>query len=291
MMAITITKLCATFAAEVSELNISKELSVEEIDELRIAIDKYGVLVFRNQPLSDEQQVRFSEYFGDIEIADLKNNITKTNERRLSQMFSDISNLDKDQNILEKDGRQRLFNLGNRIWHSDSSFRPVPARYSLLSARAVPVTGGNTQYADMHAAYDALDAKTLTDISDLQCEHSLLYSRARLGMAEFTEQEKADFAPVTQPLVRTHPSTKRKSLFLSSHIGSVIGLTKPDGRLLIEELTELATQEKFVYTHRWQKDDLVMWDNRRTMHRARKYEDTVEKRDLRRTTIAGEPAR
>jgi alpha-ketoglutarate-dependent 2,4-dichlorophenoxyacetate dioxygenase len=290
-MAITITELCATFAAEVSELNISKELSVEEIDELRIAIDKYGVLVFRNQPLSDEQQVRFSEYFGDIEIADLKNNITKTSERRLSQMFSDISNLDKDQNILEKDGRQRLFNLGNRIWHSDSSFRPVPARYSLLSARAVPVTGGNTQYADMHAAYDALDAKTLTDISDLQCEHSLLYSRARLGMAEFTEQEKADFAPVTQPLVRTHPSTKRKSLFLSSHIGSVIGLTKPDGRLLIEELTELATQEKFVYTHRWQKDDLVMWDNRRTMHRARKYEDTVEKRDLRRTTIAGEPAR
>ncbi len=290
-MAITITELCATFAAEVSKINISKELSVEEIEELRIAIDKYGVLVFRNQPLSDEQQVRFSEYFGDIEIADLKNNITKTSERRLSQMFSDISNLDKDQNILEKDGRQRLFNLGNRIWHSDSSFRPVPARYSLLSARAVPVTGGNTQYADMHAAYDALDAKTLTEISDLQCEHSLLYSRARLGMAEFTEQEKADFAPVTQPLVRTHPSTKRKSLFLSSHIGSVIGLTKPDGRLLIEELTELATQEKFVYTHRWQKDDLVMWDNRRTMHRARKYEDTVEKRDLRRTTIAGEPAR
>ena len=290
-MAITITELCATFAAEVSKINISKELSDEEIDELRTAIDKYGVLVFRNQPLTDEQQVRFSEYFGDIEIADLKNNITKASERRLSQMFSDISNLDKDQNILEKDGRQRLFNLGNRIWHSDSSFRPVPARYSLLSARAVPVTGGNTQYADMHAAYDALDAKTLTDISDLQCEHSLLYSRARLGMAEFTEQEKADFAPVTQPLVRTHPSTKRKSLFLSSHIGSVIGLTKPDGRLLIEELTELATQEKFVYTHRWQKDDLVMWDNRRTMHRARKYEDTVEKRDLRRTTIAGEPAR
>ncbi|MEK9873486.1 MAG: TauD/TfdA family dioxygenase, partial [Betaproteobacteria bacterium] len=239
----------------------------------------------------DEQQVRFSEYFGDIEIADLKNNITKTSERRLSQMFSDISNLDKDQKILEKDGRQRLFNLGNRIWHSDSSFRPVPARYSLLSARAVPVAGGNTQYADMHAAYDSLDAKTLTEISDLQCEHSLLYSRARLGMDEFTEQEKADFTPVTQPLVRTHPNTKRKSLFLSSHIGSVIGLTKPDGRLLIEELTELATQEKFVYAHRWQKDDLVMWDNRRTMHRARKYEDTVEKRDLRRTTIAGEPAR
>ena len=290
-MAITITELCTTFTAEVSKINISKELSDDEIDELRTAIDKYGVLVFRNQPLSDEQQVRFSEYFGDIEIADLKNNITKTSERRLSQMFSDISNLDKDQNILEKDGRQRLFNLGNRIWHSDSSFRPVPARYSLLSARAVPVAGGDTQYADMHAAYDSLDAETLTEISDLQCEHSLLYSRARLGMAEFTEQEKADFTPVTQPLVRTHPSTKRKSLFLSSHIGSVIGLTKPDGRLLIEELTEFATQEKFVYTHRWQKDDLVMWDNRRTMHRARKYEDTVEKRDLRRTTIAGEPAR
>ena len=290
-MAITITELCATFAAEVSKINISKELSDEEIDELRTAIDKYGVLVFRNQPLTDEQQVRFSEYFGDIEIADLKNNITKASERRLSQMFSDISNLDKDQNILEKDGRQRLFNLGNRIWHSDSSFRPVPARYSLLSARAVPVTGGNTQYADMHAAYDALDAKTVTEISELKCEHSLLYSRARLGMDEFTEQEKADFTPVTQPLVRTHPSTERKSLFLSSHIGSVIGLTKPDGKLLIEELTELATQEKFVYTHRWQKDDLVMWDNRRTMHRARKYEDTVEKRDLRRTTIAGEPAR
>ncbi len=290
-MAVTITELCATFAAEVSKVNISKELSDEEIDELRTAIDKYGVLVFRNQPLTDEQQVRFSEYFGDIEIADLKNNITKASERRLSQMFSDISNLDKDQNILGKDGRQRLFNLGNRIWHSDSSFRPVPARYSLLSARAVPVAGGNTQYADMHAAYDSLDAKTLTEISDLQCEHSLLYSRARLGMDEFTEQEKADFTPVTQPLVRTHPNTKRKSLFLSSHIGSVIGLTKPDGRLLIEELTELATQEKFVYTHRWQKDDLVMWDNRRTMHRARKYEDTVEKRDLRRTTIAGEQAR
>ena len=180
-----------------------------------------------------------------------------------------------------------MFNLGNELWHSDSSFRPIPAKYSLLSARAIPSRGGNTEFADMRAAYDALDEETKAEVEDLICEHSLIYSRSLLGFADFTEEEKIAFAPVRQRLVRTHPVTGRKSLFLASHAGTIVGWPMPEARAFLRDLVEHATQRQFVYAHEWRQHDLVMWDNRQTMHRARRYK-AAEVRDMRRTTIAGD---
>ena len=181
-----------------------------------------------------------------------------------------------------------MFNLGNRLWHSDSSFRAVPAKYSLLSGRIVPATGGNTEFADMRAAYDALDTATKAEIEDLICEHSLIYSRGALGFTELSAEEKAMFRPVRQRLVRTHPVTGRKSLFLSAHIGTIAGWEMPEARDFIRDLTEHATQRQFVHAHVWRANDLVIWDNRQTMHRVRRFADTREPRDMRRTTIAGD---
>ena len=289
-MALNVKKMHPLFVAEVTGVNITEPLTAEIQSELQSLIDRHGILVFRDQEFTDEQQVVFSRYFGEIEIANNKNNITKQEDRRLSNMFSDISNLNKNDEVHEQESRQRIFNLGNRIWHSDSSFRPNPARYSLLSAREIPVKGGDTQYADMHSPYENLTSEMKELIADLQCEHSLMHSRARLGMDYFTEQEKEDFKPVLQPLVRKHPVTGRKSLFLASHAGRIVNWPVTEAKLLLEELTEMATQREYVYTHQWKRYDLVMWDNRRTMHRATRFEDTKEKRDMRRTTVAGDPA-
>ena len=289
-MALTIKKMHPLFVAEVTGLDASQTLPHEIRSQVQDLIDQHGILIFRDQNISDEQQVTFSQNFGEIEMANNKTNITKQDERRLSNLFADISNLNKDDEVHGKESRQRIFNLGNRIWHSDSSFRSTPARYSLLSAREIPELGGDTQYADMHAPYEDLTPEIKELIANLRCEHSLMHSRARLGMTHFTEQEKADFEPVTQPLVRRHPATGRKSLFLASHAGSIIDWPLTDAKLLLEELTEIATQREYVYTHKWKRYDLVMWDNRRTMHRATRFDDTQEKRDMRRTTIAGEAA-
>lgn len=289
-MALKIRKMHHLFVAEVTGLDITKPLTDEMRLELQDLVDRNGILIFRDQDLTDEQQVAFSLNFGEIEIANNKNNITKQEDRRLSNMFSDISNLNKNDELHQQESRQRIFNLGNRIWHSDSSFRPNPARYSLLSAREIPGEGGDTQYADMHSPYENLTSTMKNLIADLQCEHSLMYSRARLGMDYFTEQEKKDFKPVLQPLVRTHPATQRQSLFLASHAGRIVDWPITEAKLLLEELTEIATQREYVYTHQWSRYDLVMWDNRRTMHRATRFEDTKEKRDMRRTTVAGDPA-
>jgi alpha-ketoglutarate-dependent 2,4-dichlorophenoxyacetate dioxygenase len=179
-----------------------------------------------------------------------------------------------------------MFNLGNRLWHSDSSYRAVPAKYSLLSARTVASRGGNTEFADMRAAYDALDEEMKALAEDLICEHSLLYSRGSMGFTELSEDERAMFRPVRQRLVRTHPVTGRKSLFLSSHIGTIVGWQVPEARDLIRDLVEHATQRKFVYAHAWRQFDLVIWDNRQTMHRVRRFDES-QPRDMRRTTVAG----
>ena len=181
----------------------------------------------------------------------------------------------------------RLFNLGNMLWHSDSSFRPIPAKYSLLSARIVNKKGGNTEFAHMGAAYEALDEETKAEIENLVCEHSLMYSRGSLGFLDYTEEEKAMFKPVRQRLVRTHPVTGRKSLYLASHAGAIVGMPMPEARMLLRELNEHATQPRFVYVHRWRLDDLVIWDNRQTMHRVRRYDES-QPRDMRRTTVAGD---
>jgi alpha-ketoglutarate-dependent 2,4-dichlorophenoxyacetate dioxygenase len=206
-------------------------------------------------------------------------------DRRLSMDINDISNLDKDGRVLARDDRKRLFSLGNMLWHSDSSFKATPAKFSLLSARVIPDHGGNTEFADMRAAWDALDAATQAEIRDLVCDHTQLHSRGVLGFTDFTEEERRRFAPVPQRLVRRHPVTQRLSLFLSSHAGTIHGWPVPEALMLLRDLTEHATQPRFVYRHEWRQHDLVMWDNRTTMHRARRY-PADQVRDLHRTTVA-----
>lgn len=286
-MGIKIRPLHEHVGGEVSGVDLCKPLTSDEVEMIEAGMDRHAVLVFHDQQLTDEQQVAFTRHFGEIELA-IGGNITKPEDRRLGVELADVSNLAENNKIMEQNDRRSLFNLGNQLWHSDSSFRAVPAKYSLLSARAVPKAGGNTEFADMRAAYDALDDETKAEIKELICEHSLLYSREILGFSEFTEEERKTFTPVQQPLVRTHPVTGRKSLFLASHAGTIIGWLMPEARSLLRDLTEHAIQPAFVYVHEWRQHDLVIWDNRQTMHRVRRFRHTEEVRDMRRTTVKGD---
>jgi alpha-ketoglutarate-dependent 2,4-dichlorophenoxyacetate dioxygenase len=271
----------------VDGIDVREPLDPGDVAAIESGMDRYAVLIFHDQPITDEQQIAFTRNFGTIERA-IGNGIAQSQGRRLSTEMADVSNLAENDRIFARDDRRRLFELANRLWHSDSSFRVVPAKFSLLSARALPTAGGNTEFADMRAAYEALDIATRTKIADLDCEHSLLYSRSLLGFTEFTEEERAAFAPVRQRLVRTHPVTGRKSLFLSSHAGSIVGWPLPEARAFLRDLIEHATQREFVHVHEWRLHDLVMWDNRQTMHRVRRFDDVHEIRDMRRTTIVGD---
>jgi alpha-ketoglutarate-dependent 2,4-dichlorophenoxyacetate dioxygenase len=274
------------FAGEVSGIDLTRPLSREQADAIDAGMDRYGVLVFHDQHFTDDTQLAFSRNFGELETA--SGELTFGQKRRVaSDLVNDISNLDNDNRIRGVDDRKRLFGLGNRLWHSDSSFKEVPAKFSLLSARFIPSAGGNTEFADMRAAYDALDDETKSECEGLVCEHSQLYSRALLGFTDFTEQERQRFKPVLQRLVRTRPSTGRKSLYLASHAGAITGWPVPEARAFLRDLIEHATQRAFVYAHQWKQWDLVMWDNRATMHRARPFpKDQV--RDMHRTTVACE---
>jgi len=287
-MTISIRQIHPVFVGEVSGVDLGRALTADEVAAIEAGMDRYAVLVFPDQKITDEQQMAFSRNFGALEEA-RGGNITKPEDKRLQTGMNDVSNLGRDGQPLSRESRVRLFNLGNMLWHSDSSFRAIPAKYSLLSARVVNPTGGNTEFADMRAAYDTLDASTKALIEDLTCEHSLMYSRGSLGMLDYSEEERAMFRPVRQRLVRTHPVSGRKSLYLSSHAGAIIGLPMPEARILLKDLNEHATQPKFVYVHHWRVGDLVMWDNRQMMHRVRRYDET-QPRDMRRTTVAGEAA-
>jgi alpha-ketoglutarate-dependent 2,4-dichlorophenoxyacetate dioxygenase len=274
------------FAAEVEGVDISRPLSAEDVAAIHAGMDRYAVLVFHGQRLDDEQQLAFTRSLGDIEHA-IGTSLRAPDEYRLPTTFADVSNLDKDNKIFGREDRRRLFALGNRLWHSDSSFKATPAKYSLLRAVSVPSRGGNTEFASMVAAYEALDADTRAQVEDLICEHSQIFSRQQLGFTDFTDEERARFAPVRQRLVRTHPTTGRKSLYLSSHAGGILGWPVPEARSFLRDLVEHATQRQFVYAHQWRVGDLVMWDNRQTMHRARPF-PASEPRDMRRTTLRGD---
>jgi len=287
-MTISIRQIHPVFVGEVSGVDLGRALTADEVAAIEAGMDRYAVLVFPDQKITDEQQMAFSRNFGALEDA-RGGNITKPEDKRLQTGMNDVSNLGRDGQPLSRESRVRLFNLGNMLWHSDSSFRAIPAKYSLLSARVVNPTGGNTEFADMRAAYDTLDASTKALIEDLTCEHSLMYSRGSLGMLDYSEEERAMFRPVRQRLVRTHPVSGRKSLYLSSHAGAIIGMPMPEARILLKDLNEHATQPKFVYVHHWRVGDLVTWDNRQMMHRVRRYDET-QPRDMRRTTVAGEAA-
>ena len=275
----------AFFAGEVSGIDLTHRLSNEEVAAIHAGMDRFGVLVFHDQKLDDDSQLAFSRQLGPLETA--TGDIAAPEDRRISMDVNDISNLDKHGKVVARDDRRRLFGLGNQLWHSDSSFKEVPAKYSLLSARQIPPSGGNTEFADMRAAYDALDEATRREVHDLICVHSQIFSRGILGFDEFTEAERQKWAPVRQRLVRRHPTTGRLSLYLASHAGGIEGWPVPEARAFLRDLTEHATQRHFVYAHVWKPWDLVMWDNRVTMHRARRY-DPNEVRDMRRTTLTNE---
>jgi len=285
-MAITMRQVGPCFAAEVEGLDLRKPLTKDAVAAVHDGMDKYAVLVFHDQRITDEQQLAFTQSLGDIEHA-IGTSLRPLTDQRLPSTFADVSNLDKDHKVFARDDRPRLFGLGNRLWHSDSSFKVVPAKYSLLSARSIPSKGGNTEYADMRAGYDTLDDEIKAEVDGLVCEHSQIFSRSILGFTDFTDEERARFKPVRQCLVRTHPVTKRRSLYLSSHAGGIVGWPVPEARSFLRDLVEHATQRQFVYAHKWAVGDLVMWDNRQTMHRARPF-PPHEPRDMRRTTLMGD---
>ena len=285
-MPLSIRPLHSAFAGEVSGIDITAPISRADVEAIEAGMDHHAVLVFRDQDVTDEQQIAFTLNFGELEHYPSPGHIRKREEHRLGPGMADFSNLDRHGNIMSAEDRVWFFKLGDRLWHSDSSFRPIPAKYSLLSGRIIPSWGANTEFADMRAAYDALDERTKAEVEDLVCEHSLVYSREAIGFTELTPEEVAAFKPVRQRLVRRHPVTGRRSLFLSAHAGAIVGWTIPEARMFLRDLTEHATQREFVYSHAWKPYDLVMWDNRATMHRGRRF-DRHEVRDVRRTTLAG----
>jgi len=287
-VSLSIRPLRGAFAGEVSGVDITAPLDGADVAAIEAGMDAYAVLVFHDQRLTDEQQIAFTLNFGELESYKTPGHIRKGEDQRLGPGIADFSNLDRHGQIMSVEDRVWFFKLGDRLWHSDSSFRPAPAKYSLLSGRVIPSWGANTEFADMRAAYDALDARTRAEVASLICEHSLIYSRETIGFVDLTAEEIAAFAPVRHPLVRRHPVTGRPSLFLSAHAGAIVGWTVPEARIFLRDLTEHATQRELVYSHAWKPGDLVMWDNRATMHRARRF-DYREVRDVRRTTLAGTP--
>jgi alpha-ketoglutarate-dependent 2,4-dichlorophenoxyacetate dioxygenase len=286
MTRFTARQIGPCFAAEVEGIDMTRPLTPEEVAAIHAGMDRYAVLVFHDQLIDDEQQLAFTRSLGEIEHS-VGTSLREPGQYRLPTTFADVSNLDENQAVFKRDDRRRLFGLGNRLWHSDSSFKVTPAKYSLLHARVIPSKGGNTEFADMRAAYDALDPETKAQVEDLVCEHSQIFSRQQLGFTDFTDEERERFKPVRQRLVRTHPVTGRRSLYLASHAGGILGWPVPEARAFLRDLVEHATQREFVYSHKWRVGDLVMWDNRQVMHRARPF-PAHEPRDVRRTTLIGD---
>jgi alpha-ketoglutarate-dependent 2,4-dichlorophenoxyacetate dioxygenase len=264
-MAITVCPVTQNFAAEIGDVDLSKPIAPDDFAAIKGAFASYAVLTFPDQHLSQDQHLDFARLFGQLEttIAVFR----KDAKLRLPPQLSDVSNLAPDNEVWGADARQRMFQLGNRLWHTDSSFKRLPARASLLYARSIAPVGGHTEFADERAAYDALPDATKRRLDGLVAEHSIFNSRARLGFTNFSDEERQSMPPVPQVLVRTIPESGRKSLYLASHAGRIFGMPEPEGRALIEELIAHATQRQFVYTHRWRVHDLVIWDNRCTMRR------------------------
>ena len=283
-MTLRITPLHPHIGARVEGLDLRRPLTSDEALQVESAMDTHAVLVFPGQDLDDDQQMNFGMNFGPIEQTRATVDVAK--QRLAHPLINDISNLDEKGEILAADDRRRMFNLGNRLWHTDSSFKATPSKYSMLHARRIPPEGGETEFADMRAAWDTLPEEMKVKMRDLVCEHSLLYSRTQLGFTGFTEEERLQFAPVPQRLARRHAGSGRMNLFLSSHIGSIRGWPVPEAMALIRDLVEHATQRQFVFQHRWTVQDLVLWDNRCTMHRGRAYDDKAYPRDMRRVTLS-----
>jgi alpha-ketoglutarate-dependent 2,4-dichlorophenoxyacetate dioxygenase len=283
-MAISIHAVTPSFAAEIGDVDLGRPLSKDDIAAIKAAFTKYAVLVFPDQTFSDESHLDFARHFGPLETSVFK--LRADHKMRLHEQLADVGNLDAEDRIQPLDNRQRLYNLGNRLWHTDSSFKRLPAYCSMLHARSIPPIGGHTEFADMRAAYDALPEKTRQRIDGLVAYHSIMTSRAKLGFADFDETEREAFKPVPQVLVRRLQDSGRMSLYLASHAGAIRGMADDEGRQLIDELTAHATQRQFVYSHRWRVKDLVIWDDRCTMHRGMDFDDQRYARDMRRATVS-----
>jgi len=277
------------FAGELTGVDV-RSLDERGIDELRALMDRFAVLVIREQPFTDDEQAAFAARLGGGElVTKVGRSVIDPNKRLKHEALTDISNLDEKNEIMDRADRRRMYSLGNRLWHSDSSFQSPPARYSMLSAKEVPSAGGETEYADMRAAYDALPDALKVQIEDLRAFHSIIYSRSTIGFTEFSDEEHAQFPGAEQPLVRVHPGSQRKSVYVASHASHVVGWPVPDGRILLRELLALVTLPQFVYRHTWRVGDFVIWDNRCTMHRGLAFDETRERRDLRRVTTIDSP--
>jgi alpha-ketoglutarate-dependent 2,4-dichlorophenoxyacetate dioxygenase len=282
-------QLHPVFFGEITGVSLTDRLAPAAIDAIVAALDRHAVVVFHDQFLSDEEQITFSQQMGGLSFA-LNHGRKQGQGARLRAELYDISNLDEEDAILGDNDRRRSWREGDRLWHTDRSFIDADTTYSLLSARVIPPAGGDTEFADMRAAYDALPAAMQAKLEGLMAEHSVWHSRALAGASNFREDEVRTMPPVPQPLVRVHPGSGRKSLVLASHASHIIGWSIAEGRALLAELMERATEPRFVHRHQWQVGDLVIWDNRCTMHRGTKYDDVAYRRDLRRTTVEGRPA-
>ena len=282
-MSITVQPVTPDFVAEISGLDLAQPLRPDDRDAIEAAINRYAVVVFHGQKLTDDRQIDFARQFGPLASPAQKARHTGVKHRIASNDIADISNLDGDGNVLETNSKRRLDWLANRLWHTDASFRAVPGALSMLYAHVVPDEGGETEFADLRAAYDALPQKTRERIEPLIAEHSIWHSRGQLAVTMYTQEEVASLPPVPQRVVRRHAGSGRKTLYLAAHASHIVGMPIADGRLLLMDLIEHATQRPFVHSHSWKQGDLVIWDNRCTMHRARPF-DTTKVRDLRRVT-------
>jgi alpha-ketoglutarate-dependent 2,4-dichlorophenoxyacetate dioxygenase len=283
-MGISIRQLHPTFAAEVTSIDLRGTLDAAIVGDLVATLDLHAVLVFPDHDIDDEQLLAFGGLFGTLESATFGVLKDRDHQRRHRQI-NYVSNLDPNGQLLPHDNRVRMYQLANRLWHTDSSFKKVPGRYSLLHARIVPPEGGETEFADLRAAYDALPGTMKSRLEGLVASHALIHSKRQLGLPDFSQEEQAAMPPAHRPLVHQHPGSGRKTLYLASHASHIVGWPVPEGRVLLSDLMEFATQRGFVYRHTWRRGDLVMWDNRCTMHRVRAYDEVNHRRELRRVMV------
>ena len=287
-MSVSIRPLHSCFAGEVSGVNLREPLVAVDIAAIHDGMNRHGILVCHDQGMTPEQQREMTRQFGTLELGFAKvagrdREFAGKPARTGYAEVADMSNLGIDNRPVERTDKKIVGNMANQLWHSDSSFQKPAARYSLLLAVQLPSWGGETEFCDLRAAYDGLEPRMTADIDELEAEHYSLHSRIMLGDDEYSEQARSVFAPVTWPIVRTHPGSLRKLLFIGAHARRVIGMTVAEGRILLMDLLEHATQPRFVYRHTWRAGDLVIWDNRATLHRGRRW-DMNEGRELRRTT-------
>ncbi len=283
-MGITVSPITPSFIAEVGDVDLSQPLAAADFAGIQQAFWQYSVLIFPGQDLTLDQHLAFARKFGPVETDRTLD--PKTTPSRFTGAFADISNLAADGKIWGENSRQRMYKAGNKLWHTDSSFKFLPALCSLLYSRSVAPVGGHTEFADQRAAYDALSGAMKKKLAGLVAEHCIATSRKRSGFTQFTEDEAKRLPPVPQALVRTIPQNDRKTLYVASHAGRIVGLPDAEGRALIDELIAHVTQRQFVYTHRWRLNELVMWDNRCTMHRGTDFDDLRWVRDMRRATVS-----